>query len=181
MAQQDASTTDDAAAAAAGLNHPCAPLTKLLTQGSFYFSTAFDLTRSAQDRFLRTPSFRASVSPADLSLIDSGDPHFIWNLSMLSELVRLKQNDLEEAEIQAVDLSGMLVPLIQGYVGITNSTLKGQKCKLVVLSRLSCKRAGTRFQARGVDDDGNVSNFVEVYCFHTLVLFFSNASHFTTD
>ncbi len=32
-----------------------------------------------------------------------------------------------------------------------------------VISRLSCKRAGTRFNSRGVDDDGNVANFVEVH------------------
>ena len=32
---------------------------------------------------------------------------------------------------------------------------------LSVLSRLSCRRAGTRFNSRGIDDDGNVANFVE--------------------
>lgn len=30
-----------------------------------------------------------------------------------------------------------------------------------LISRLSCQRAGTRFNARGVDDDGNAANFVE--------------------
>ncbi|KAG4222282.1 Inositol-1,4,5-trisphosphate 5-phosphatase 1, partial [Phytophthora cactorum] len=32
---------------------------------------------------------------------------------------------------------------------------------LTVISRLSCKRAGTRFNSRGIDDDGHVANFVE--------------------
>jgi len=32
---------------------------------------------------------------------------------------------------------------------------------LTLISRLSCRRAGTRFNARGIDDDGNVANFVE--------------------
>jgi len=32
---------------------------------------------------------------------------------------------------------------------------------LSVISRLSCKRVGTRFNSRGIDDDGNVANFVE--------------------
>ncbi|KAL9060227.1 MAG: hypothetical protein Q9206_001143 [Seirophora lacunosa] len=32
---------------------------------------------------------------------------------------------------------------------------------LTVLSRLSCRRAGTRFNSRGIDDDGYVANFVE--------------------
>ena len=33
---------------------------------------------------------------------------------------------------------------------------------LALISRLSCKRAGTRFNTRGIDDDGNTANFVEV-------------------
>jgi hypothetical protein len=32
---------------------------------------------------------------------------------------------------------------------------------MTLISRLSCRRAGTRFNARGIDDDGNVANFVE--------------------
>lgn len=33
---------------------------------------------------------------------------------------------------------------------------------LTLISRLGWKRAGTRFNTRGVDDDGNTANFVEV-------------------
>lgn len=33
---------------------------------------------------------------------------------------------------------------------------------LSLISRLGRKRAGTRFNTRGVDDDGNTANFVEV-------------------
>lgn len=33
---------------------------------------------------------------------------------------------------------------------------------LALISRLGWKRAGTRFNTRGVDDDGNCANFVEV-------------------
>lgn len=33
--------------------------------------------------------------------------------------------------------------------------------ELILISRLSCTRAGTRFNSRGVNDDGNVANFVE--------------------
>lgn len=32
---------------------------------------------------------------------------------------------------------------------------------LSLISRLGWKRAGTRFNTRGVDDDGNTANFVE--------------------
>lgn len=33
--------------------------------------------------------------------------------------------------------------------------------ELILISRRSRLRAGTRYNARGVDDDGNVANFVE--------------------
>jgi hypothetical protein len=33
--------------------------------------------------------------------------------------------------------------------------------ELWLISRLSCERAGTRFNVRGVNDDGAVANFVE--------------------
>jgi hypothetical protein len=38
---------------------------------------------------------------------------------------------------------------------------------LSLISRLGAKRAGTRFNTRGVDDDGNTANFVEVSRFET--------------
>ncbi|CAO3627744.1 unnamed protein product [Cunninghamella blakesleeana] len=36
-----------------------------------------------------------------------------------------------------------------------------EKYELSIVSKLSCKRAGTRFNSRGIDDNGNVANFVE--------------------
>ena len=151
------------------LVHPCAPLIKLLTQGSFYFSFGLDLTRSSQTRYLRATyqSDKEGVLPLESvptphkTSLDLGDDHFIWNLALLSDLVRIRQTDLDDLEKAQLDSSGMLLTLIQGYVGISHTTLRGTKCKMALLSRLSSKRAGTRFNARGMDDDGNVSNFAE--------------------
>ena len=36
-----------------------------------------------------------------------------------------------------------------------------KQAKAMVISRLSSERAGTRFNVRGVNDDGHVANFVE--------------------
>ena len=38
--------------------------------------------------------------------------------------------------------------------------------QLTLISRLSCRRAGTRFHSRGIDDDGHVANFVETETFY---------------
>jgi hypothetical protein len=58
---------------------------------------------------------------------------------------------------------------IQGYVGMFTIPLPAPPTNgaptvatLSLISRLGAKRAGTRFNTRGVDDDGNTANFVEV-------------------
>lgn len=58
------------------------------------------------------------------------------------------------------------VPIIQGYVGIISypenlsDTLKGNLVYSLI-SRRSIHRTGTRFNARGVDGEGNCANTVE--------------------
>jgi hypothetical protein len=66
-------------------------------------------------------------------------------------------------------LLGSQVLAIQGYVGVFTMALPAPPtdgsptvATLSLVSRLSWKRAGTRFNSRGVDDDGNTANFVEV-------------------
>lgn len=48
----------------------------------------------------------------------------------------------------------------QGYVGIRTVPC-AVPCRLAVISRLSARKAGTRFNARGIDDDGNAANLAE--------------------
>ncbi len=112
-------------------------IAKVLSQG-FYFSYHYNLTTSMQ----RSP--RASAT-----LYDRADPQYTWNQSLTKEFVA-----------QTVS-TRWLVPIIQGYVGIAHDDLNGKKLKLILISRRSHRRAGTRFKARGIDDDGNVANLVE--------------------
>src|SRR6266404_6109749 len=62
---------------------------------------------------------------------------------------------------------------IQGYVGVFTIPLHAPPTNgaptvatLSLISRLGAKRAGTRFNTRGVDDDGNTANFVEARVHH---------------
>lgn len=70
-----------------------------------------------------------------------------------SKLDRKKQMDL--------DRGGFLVFAIRGYVGVEIVDVDNEKYELSVISKLSCQRAGTRFNTRGIDDNGHVANFVE--------------------
>ncbi|RKP08950.1 Endonuclease/exonuclease/phosphatase, partial [Thamnocephalis sphaerospora] len=66
----------------------------------------------------------------------------------------------EQRYMLTVDVSARLV-LIQGYVGIQEYRVGSETLKVALISRMGCKRAGVRFQTRGLDDDGNVANYVE--------------------
>lgn len=56
---------------------------------------------------------------------------------------------------------------------------------LSLISRLGWKRAGTRFNTRGIDDDGNTANFVEARHLSTCglpgLIFFQTETILSTD
>src|SRR5213075_2116401 len=60
-----------------------------------------------------------------------------------------------------LDSSHLLTPIIRGHASSARCTIGLTPATLTLISRLSCRRAGTRFNARGIDDEGNVANFVE--------------------
>ncbi|KAJ9157486.1 SacI domain and endonuclease/exonuclease/phosphatase [Pleurostoma richardsiae] len=141
------------------MEHPCSDLQKLLSNGSFYYSTDFDLTNRLQDR------------PPDASTfnIDNFDESFLWNIFMISPLVQFRSRLLAH-ERELLDASRILTSAIRGFcltmtIPQPSAPLRvaksGMPSYLTVISRLSCRRAGTRFNSRGIDDDGNVANFVE--------------------
>lgn len=81
------------------------------------------------------------------------------------------RSHLSPREKQLLDSSQILTCVIRGFCGTlaipatVNVLSSVQKTNLpsmlTLISRLSSLRAGTRFNARGIDDDGNVANFVE--------------------
>lgn len=46
-------------------------------------------------------------------------------------------------------------------MSVTDCTIKGRSFRYTLISRRSCYRAGTRYNIRGIDSDGQVANFVE--------------------
>jgi endonuclease/exonuclease/phosphatase family metal-dependent hydrolase len=140
--------------------HPCLALKKLLSGGTFFYSADFDLTRRLQRRV-------ADENPS--IAIDSLDAGFLWNSYMVESLVEFRSR-LSKAEKVSLDASRILTSAIRGfchtitvpYVSAPFGTGRsGKPSYLTIISRLSCRRAGTRFNSRGMDDDGNVANFVE--------------------
>lgn len=132
------------------IEHPCASIRKLLSNGSFYYSADVDLTAVMQNRGER--SQQVSIGTIDES--------FMWNSYMMSELIQFR-NRLPIQERTALDQGGFLTTVIRGFAGTSNVRIDGVPSQLTIISRQSCRRAGTRYNARGIDDEGNVANFVE--------------------
>ncbi|CAJ2501685.1 Uu.00g045380.m01.CDS01 [Anthostomella pinea] len=141
------------------VEYPYQELQKLLSNGSFYYSTDFDLTNRLQDRPVDSATFD----------IDNFDDSFLWNSFMISPLVKFRSR-LVAHEREALDASRILTSAIRGFcltmtIPQSAAPLRGANSGLpsflTVVSRLSCRRAGTRFNSRGIDDEGHVANFVE--------------------
>ena len=88
---------------------------------------------------------------------------------MIDPLLQFRSR-LADAERDLLDQSRILTSVIRGFVKTitvppSSAPLRKQASHLpstlTIISRLSARRAGTRFNSRGIDDDGNVANFVE--------------------
>ena len=104
---------------------------------------------------------------------------------MINPLIKFRSR-LAKHEKEILDSSRILTSAIRGFVSsitipASASPLRALKSNmpstLTLISRLSCRRAGTRFNSRGIDDDGNVANFVETETvfYHPSSLCFSYA------
>ncbi|KAJ5674856.1 uncharacterized protein N7477_004790 [Penicillium maclennaniae] len=140
-------------------DHPFLALKKLLGDGSFYYSLDFNLTDRLQNRADKSAAFD----------IDTLDEDMLWNSYMINPLL-LFRSHLPPSDKAKLDASQLLTCVIRGYSGTlkvpaTISILPQVRTSfpslLTIISRQSSRRAGTRFNSRGIDDDGNVANFVE--------------------
>lgn len=140
-------------------DHPFLALKKLLGDGSFYYSLDFNLTDRLQDRSDKSAAFD----------IESLDEDMLWNSYMIHPLL-LFRSHLSPVEKLRLDSSQILTCVIRGFSGtlripasvsILPQLRTNLPSSLTIISRQSSRRAGTRFNTRGIDDDGHVANFVE--------------------
>ncbi|XP_078245049.1 synaptojanin-1 isoform X16 [Pogona vitticeps] len=112
---------------------------KVLNSGNFYF--AWSSTGVSLDL-----SLNAHRSMQE----QSTDNRFFWNQSLHLHLKHY-----------GVNCDEWLLRLMCGGVEIRTIYAAHKQAKACIISRLSCERAGTRFNVRGTNDDGHVANFVE--------------------
>ncbi|KAK6622419.1 hypothetical protein RUM44_002230 [Polyplax serrata] len=112
---------------------------RLLNSGTFYFSwsatgEALDLTLCAQRR----------------KITSTTDNRFFWNRMLHIHLLRF-----------SVNCTQWVLKAMCGSIEIRTVYVGHRQARACIISRLSCERAGTRFNVRGSNDDGHVANFVE--------------------
>ncbi|GBE79963.1 Inositol-1,4,5-trisphosphate 5-phosphatase 1 [Sparassis crispa] len=143
--------------------HPCAPLTKIISSGTFYYALEpqWDLSSRLSSRLGRSDG---NDGRRDLGTYDE---RFVWNEYVVRSLLDFRER-LDPHEREELDRCQFIVLAIQGYVGLFRLPLPAPPTNgsptlatLSLISRLGWKRSGTRFNTRGVDDDGNCANFVE--------------------
>lgn len=124
-----------------------------LSSGSFYFGYDWDATKNLQ-RSSTSDSQGVSWHDCELS--------FFWNHHMLKPIID-HCSGLPLHLQNVFKQPGLFIVCFQGFAAVkSNPSLSAQpESFCAVISRVSCKRAGSRFRSRGIDDDGNVSNFVE--------------------
>ncbi|XP_015608691.1 phosphatidylinositide phosphatase SAC1 [Cephus cinctus] len=109
----------------------------------FYFSYTYDLSHTMQRLHNTTPEF------LQMPLHDRADPRFVWNAYLLQELTARSEQ------------YKFCLPIIHGFVSLKTAVINGVAFNWGVVSRRSVHRAGTRLFSRGIDSNGNVSNYVE--------------------
>jgi hypothetical protein len=122
---------------------PYSTMKAFIESGLFYFSLDYHLTHTQQ----RLAHMDTSLEP----MHRLADRRFFWNRFLARSFINKRLDDY-------------VTVVIRGNVAIAeNQHLpeSRQECELAVISRLSCMRAGTRYNARGVNDNGDVGNFVE--------------------
>ncbi|KAL1412466.1 Phosphoinositide phosphatase sac1 [Vanrija albida] len=122
-----------------------------LKNGNLWFSYGWDLTNTLQrQKELEDAGQGASTTP----LWKRADERFFWNRFLQDKLI-----DLTESGV--ADLSRFILPVIFGSVELRSSTINNRDFLFALIMRRSRHRAGTRYFSRGIDAQGDVSNFNE--------------------
>ncbi|KAI9486898.1 MAG: SacI homology domain-containing protein [Benjaminiella poitrasii] len=117
-------------------------VTELFSRSMFLYSNTCDITNSFQR------SYEERNDYPNVPLWKTVDKRFWWNEYLIRDFI-------------TQELDEWIVPIMQGTLQIEPCQIEGYHFDFILLSRRSKERAGMRYQRRGVNEDGQVANFVE--------------------
>jgi len=119
---------------------------RLMTSGSFYFASPISQVEKGNQYQTNFNLTRGLQYQNDVNC-----NQFCWNRQLLKYFTS-----------RGLQSSKWCINVMCGGISIKTAYLMGGKqARILVVSRLSCNRVGTRFNTRGADHDGYVANFVE--------------------
>ncbi|ANQ05787.1 Inositol phosphatase [Plasmodium coatneyi] len=122
-----------------------------------YYSYDYDLTQCIQKKTKKKieevdvePMFSSSSANRKRSFLNVSEKNFMWNYQMIKKVkCKCKIDD------------NWFCSVIQGYISYTSIEINRRCLELLLISRRSSVLGGTRFNKRGINDDGYVANYVE--------------------
>lgn len=94
-----------------------------------------------------------NITPLNTKYHDRIESSFVWNLNSVSKFFKLSSFD--------ESCYTFFPPVIQGHVEQIYIDKKNLKEKIILISRRSYIMGGTRYNSRGINPSGFVSNYVE--------------------
>lgn len=127
-------------------------LKSFIKSGPMYFSYSIDLTNSFQ---------RQSQHDNSAPLWQRADERFFWNRFVQSDLIDFRTSGARSQPGPQPGADPYILPVIFGMLEIHPTTFKGTSLTIVLITRRSRHRGGTRYFSRGIDEEGHVSNYNE--------------------
>ncbi|GAA6054500.1 hypothetical protein JCM3770_001019 [Rhodotorula araucariae] len=93
--------------------------------------------------------------PSDKPLWETADDRFFWNRHLQRRLIDATTGAGDK------DYSKFILPVMFGFLEFRPASINGRDFLFGLVSRRNRFRAGTRYFSRGIDQNGNVSNFNE--------------------
>jgi hypothetical protein len=127
----------------------------LLRRGPMYFSYSLDITNNFQ---------RQSQTAPNVPMWKGADDRFFWNRFIQSDLINFSLGVNDTSGIRYGPQPGVdpyILPVMFGMMRITPARVKSTSFTFALITRRSRHRAGTRYFSRGIDEQGNVSNYNE--------------------
>lgn len=129
-----------------------AMLKVFLKSSPMYFSYSLDITNSFQ---------RQAQADVTQPLWKRADDRFFWNRFLQSDLIDFRSAGTRQHLGEQTGVDPYILPVMFGMLEIANTQVNSTPLTLILISRRSRHRAGTRYFSRGIDEEGHVANFNE--------------------
>ncbi|KZZ92096.1 phosphoinositide phosphatase [Moelleriella libera RCEF 2490] len=127
-------------------------LNTFLQRSPMYFSYTLDLTNSFQ---------RQSQADRSNPLWMRTDDRFFFNKHLQSDLIDFRHRGSRSQPGKQTAIDPYILPCIFGMLEIKPTRFKNTPITIILISRRSRYRGGTRYFTRGVDESGHVANYNE--------------------